>query len=151
MVTNALKKKINYLRYNYGQPEADYFLNNPVCEECLEDRLVLLAIHHVHGKNIDKFKTVCLNCHMLEHTPKSKHHTYKSCMQEQSAKLDKMETKKALVLRLLDQGVSLRNIIGIANTSMHIINQVMKANRFIAYERQGYKKISNIDSEVVQG
>lgn len=75
----TLKRKIKDIRYKYGTMAVEYFLLNNVCELCSENRLVVLNIHHVYGKNFENFKTLCFNCHMLEHNKEREFDTFLSC------------------------------------------------------------------------
>lgn len=62
-----LSNKLSWIKTRYGEAAKLYFIANPCCEVCDEDRLVCLAIHHTDGKRVEKFRTLCHNCHSVEH------------------------------------------------------------------------------------
>ena len=63
----SLVAKLSKLRRSYGDEAKKYFVENFKCEKCSEERLAALAIHHTEGKHINKFITLCHNCHFVEH------------------------------------------------------------------------------------
>lgn len=131
---NVFLKKCSDITYKYGKKARDYFELNSKCERCSEDRIVLLAIHHTHGKQVDKFETLCHNCHMLEHS-NNKEYTY-----EDYKKSIKDADKSQEILHLLEKNVPIRKIISELNTSKPTIDKVMKKYGFISIPRKGYTK-----------
>lgn len=119
-----MSRKLTGLRHNYGNAAADYFLVNPRCEDCGEDRIVVLTIHHLHGKKVDEFRTLCFNCHMLTHS-KHKNYTYDDHVKH----LEQKEAKKRIatgrqmrMVKMRDEGMSLRDIA----KQMHISHIAVK-------------------------
>lgn len=115
MATKDLFKiKIRDLRYTYGDEEADYFASHPKCEICPEDRFVALSIHHTHGKDVKKFKTLCHNCHAVVHATKTGDMTYdkyiKAKKEKDAKKLKRLKFLKEAVDFLFEKGYSLRQI-----------------------------------------
>lgn len=62
-----LSNKLGWIVKRYGLLARRHFLDHPVCFMCGELRLSCLAIHHTHGKQVNKFTTLCHNCHAAHH------------------------------------------------------------------------------------
>ena len=132
------------IRYLYGKPAADYFSMNTCCKKCYEDRLVLLCIHHTKGKDVDvdvdEFETLCHNCHMLEHNAKNGEETYDNYVKiVEKRKQDGIE-KDSLILKMMNEGVSIRNIIKEAHTSKVSVHRIAVGNGFLIQPQKGYVK-----------
>jgi hypothetical protein len=138
----TLKRKIKDIRYKYGESAVKYFIKYPTCEICDENRLIVLNIHHIEGKKIDKFKTLCFNCHMIEHYEERSKDTYNSCIEKCKTNEMNKKNKHEKILQLLNDYVPIRNIVKYEKTSVRTINQVMKKNDFISIPCKGYKKIN---------
>lgn len=63
-----LTNKLSWIKKLYDEAAKQYFLAHPACEECGEERMCCLGIHHPEGKKVEKFKTLCQNCHAVEHS-----------------------------------------------------------------------------------
>jgi hypothetical protein len=63
----VLSNKLGWIKKRYGAEARSHFEQNPLCEVCFEKRLACLAIHHIEGKNVESFRTLCHNCHAVEH------------------------------------------------------------------------------------
>lgn len=59
--------KISWIKAKHGAAAKEYFLTHLECEDCEENRLACLSVHHVHGKSYDIFEVLCRNCHALRH------------------------------------------------------------------------------------
>lgn len=138
---NFFKRKIVDLRHKYGDEEANYFKDNPVCETCGEERLVCLTVHHIHGvKNSSKVKTLCFNCHMIVHAPKSGNFTYKDHIElENSKKLHRNSLDEKYILSYEKTG-SLRAAALALGVSHNAIRNTLIKNK-IDYDksRSGHK------------
>lgn len=144
MVKSPLKRKLKDLKYKYGELAVEYFLSKPVCEVCGEERLVVLNIHHVHGKKVNEFKTLCFNCHMIEHNPSISNVTYSSCKDEELKLLKKTRDKEQEILESLNNGIPLRNIIVRNSTCIKTIHKVMDKYGFVSVPRKGYIKKADL-------
>lgn len=142
MIKSLYKRKIKDIRYQYGESAVKYFQKHPYCEECDEKRLILLCIHHLEGKKKNKFKTVCHNCHMLEHHPEASDETYEKYLAAESAKAKKSQNKDNEILRMMNKQISIREIIAKAHTCLSRIRRVAKKSGFVIYHRKGYEKIN---------
>jgi len=138
----TLKIKLAGLKYNYGPKACKYFIDNHACENCLENRLVLLNIHHTHGKSEDNFMTLCFNCHMLEHNENNASTTYEDCMIRDEEKNKIKSQKDDYILKKLKEGLSIGKIIKICNTSFERVKKIMKENGFECEPRRKQRKIS---------
>ena len=87
-----LSRKMTRIKAAHGSKALAHFINNNICELCGEDRVACLEIHHTHGKKREVFKTLCSNCHVLEHTTKK----YKKLTFKIAVSAVKKSTKKAL-------------------------------------------------------
>lgn len=139
------KRKIKDIRYKYGKSAVEHFLKFPFCQNCLDERLITLNIHHVLGKNHEVYKTLCFNCHMIEHNREYANETLASCQKKQSEKLNKNkqqgEEKDTGILALLNKGIPIRRIVKLSKTTTQRISKVMKINGFVSRPRSGYHKI----------
>ncbi len=111
MTKNPFLRKCNDIKHNYGQLAVNYFKLNPVCENCGEQRIVCLAVHHVEGKQIDNFKILCANCHVLCHSIVNGEYTYKEYLKYINAKKEaahRQFKKEKKLLNLIKAGNSIR-------------------------------------------
>lgn len=90
----TLRRKLKDIRFKYGVNAYVYFIKYHVCQNCSEARLVVLNIHHISGRKVDEFKTLCFNCHMFEHNKNRKEETFLSCIQKRKEKELINEEKK---------------------------------------------------------
>ena len=118
------------MRYNYGEEEAEYFKNTPYCESCPEERLATLCIHHVYGKTVKKFKTLCHNCHALVHATKMGHVTYKQLLKQNGF----------LTINDLLEMV----VFGIVVVALGIIGPLISLGFFIKRLYDNYESLRNI-------
>jgi hypothetical protein len=81
----------------------------PKCEECGEGRLAALTVHHLEGKHIKAFKTLCFNCHMLEHS-KTPNYAAADYFTEFLSKTKLIDDRDTYILSLHFAGLSLRSI-----------------------------------------
>jgi len=85
-----LSNKLAWLRNRYGVAAMEYFMANHSCEVCGELRLACLSIHHTDGKQVDRFKTLCHNCHAVSH---SSEHTFESAQGDKPLRPKKEEPR----------------------------------------------------------
>lgn len=116
MTKDALKIKLNTIRWSYGALAYAHFSANPVCSSCGEDRLVTLAIHHVEGKSVEKFDTLCHNCHAVHHA-KNGQATAKSVLEDRKIReaktrerLAREEAEMSTMRQYLLDGLSMRTV-----------------------------------------
>ena len=141
MVTlNLLKRKMKDIRYNYGNAAAEHFWENPRCQDCGDKRLVVLTLHHTHGRKIDKFQTLCFNCHMVVHNKKNEFETYESCKLKIEDRETDRDEKNERILQCLNRGITIRGIIRKEHTSMDRVRKILKENGFETKPRIGYFK-----------
>lgn len=95
MIKSCFKRKLADIKHRYGNEAVKHFVSFPYCENCGEKRIVCLAIHHIKGKKINEFQTLCLNCHIFVHSPKCKNFTY-----ENEVKLEKQKEQKKLYISI---------------------------------------------------
>lgn len=126
---NPFVLKVCNIRYNYGDSASEYFKNNPVCERCGEERITILNVHHLLGKNIEIFKVLCFNCHMLEHSS-NPNYTYKDYLEENKIRDGICEIRKERNERIVilhKSGLSLRKI-GVQEGISHLrVKQILDA------------------------
>jgi hypothetical protein len=139
MSRSIFLRKCSDISHNYGKKARNYFEKHPCCEDCGEERIAVLAIHHKIGKEYEVFKTLCNNCHALEHCSHPEY-THKDHLKECEALNVENINKAALILGMLDRGVPIRNIIFEAKTSLNTIKAVMNSNGFVSTPRKGYVK-----------
>lgn len=133
MAKNPFSIKISDIKYNYGIKAAEYFKTKPYCENCPEERLATLSIHHTHGKNINKFRVLCHNCHALTHATKTGHTTYRQLIKEKEIKSSKEVKVFKKIKYLLDKGYSLRYIGRLLGISHNTVR-----NKYKKYEDRSF-------------
>ena len=141
MVTsNLLKRKMKDIKYNYGEAAAEHFWKHPHCEDCGDKRLVVLTLHHTHGRKVDKFQTLCFNCHMVVHNKKNEYQTFEICKSIIDERETNREEKNQRILDCLNKGMTIRSIIRKENSSMDRVRSILKENGFETIPRVGYFK-----------
>lgn len=121
--------KIAYIKNRYGQEATDYFISHPFCENCPEKRLACLTIHHVNGKRYKVYKTLCFNCHIIVHATRSKSETYDDYLklvQKQNEEKRQRQVRDKKIIKLIKQGLSLREIAPLVNVSHVIVHEVSR-------------------------
>ena len=128
-IRNPFLYKIAYIKNNYGQAAYDYFVSHTACESCGEERLACLTIHHLYGKNIEKFKTLCANCHAVVHATRLKSMTHKDHLkiveikQEEKHRRDERNQK---IIKMIDKGLSLREVAkktGVSHVTVYEVSR----------------------------
>lgn len=137
---NPLMRKMKDIRYNYGALAAEHFWRYPYCEDCGDKRLVILTLHHTHGKKVNKFETLCFNCHMIVHNKKNENATYENCLIIQEKREEERKEKNQRILQSLNKGMTIRSIIRKEHSSMDRVRKVLKENGFETIPRIGYFK-----------
>ena len=126
-VRSVFKKKRSDIRFKYGEKAAKHFEKNYYCEICHENRFACLTIHHTEGKKVDKFQTLCFNCHMITHAPKSGEMTM---AHEHSLEAEKVKKKATMLIRdnkifqFFGRGLSLREIgkqVGVGHNTVRVV------------------------------
>lgn len=139
---DPLKRKLHDIKHKYGQGAVLYFIKNPTCERCLEARLVTLSIHHVKGKSIDEFETLCFNCHMLLHSTRSGEATFKSCMSKEEGRREvrkeKLKAKTELAISLIAEGEPLRSIRQKVGGTYLFVKRIAESQGYEVSPRRGY-------------
>ena len=141
MATMYFKRKLQEIKYNYGVKASEYLKRNTKCEDCGEPRMLVLNIHHTQGKKIEEFKTLCHNCHMIEHSTTNKEYTHETYLNEEKQKLASDVDRDKRILKRLDEGLAIHKIITQENTSISSIKTVMSKHNFVSIQRKGYTKI----------
>lgn len=137
---NPAKRKIKDIKHNYGTNAVAYFKKFPFCERCKENRIVLLQVHHKHGKKVELFEILCSNCHALEHNPEIAKMTYEDCV-ELHKKIAERKTKRdADILDLLNKKISIRKIRDIVHVDPKTVTTIALKNGFVVRPRSGYHK-----------
>jgi hypothetical protein len=139
------KRKVKDIRYNYGESAVQHFIANPICEHCGEERMVVLNIHHTAGKLVEDYKTLCHNCHMLEHNPRIAHETYATHLQDELEKAETLKKRDLFIVSLLEKQTPLRDIIGIAGCKYETIKRVMAEHGYRTRPQSGYYKICEFE------
>lgn len=128
-------KKCSYIKANYGIEAVEHFKKYPYCQRCPEKRLACLTIHHMHGKKVKKFKTLCFNDHVLGHAHKAGEATYESelawVMKQKERKIEKRGRDKKII-RLTEIGKSLREIADELGISHVAVWRVTKKNGIVS-------------------
>jgi len=104
--------KLIGLRFNYGQAAHDHFAEFPSCQDCGEKRIAVLTVHHIHGRKVDIFRTLCFNCHMLEHssTPDFTYADHQKHLRKKELARQALEARTDEMVKLKKKGLSLRAI-----------------------------------------
>jgi len=133
MYKSIFRRKLGYLKYNYWQKAKDYFEKHYVCEKCWEQRLWCLTLHHTEWKKVDKFQTLCFNCHMIHHAGRSWEETFETDLMKDMERM-KIEADKKFriknrnnrIIKYYEAWITTRYIakeVGISHVSVsYIIN-----------------------------
>lgn len=135
-----MKRKIKDIRFHYGQAAVEYFEKNCSCEHCGEERLIVLNVHHTHGRKVESFKILCFNCHMLEHNKKEAHKTFDSCIKEHEKQRDLHSRKDQYILQLLNEGFAMHMVMKKSHCAIERVRRIMKQNGFISSPRNKCRK-----------
>jgi hypothetical protein len=118
---NPFTRKLHDLRYLYGAAAAWYFRQHPVCEHCGEKRIAVLTLHHLYGKAVNIFRTLCFNCHMAVHSdsPAYTNQDYLDHLRAAKDDQDARDIRKIRILKSREDGLSLR-AIGVIEKISHV-------------------------------
>jgi hypothetical protein len=126
---NPFRIKINSIKYHYGQRAADHFEANPFCLTCREKRIACLSVHHVHGKAVDVFETLCANCHLLHHAKRTRNYTYEDYCKEHEDITDYQDSimcRNAMICGRFLKGDSQADISREFNISSGSVSHIIK-------------------------
>lgn len=131
MQKDFFKRKLSDLRHVYGHAEAKHFAENPFCENCDEKRIAVLTVHHTHGRKRSDVQTLCFNCHMIVHSPKSGAFTYADHLEfekQKSAKKNLARLRDKIWIKELRSGKSQREVGRLYGVSHNTIRNAVLRN-----------------------
>jgi hypothetical protein len=129
MIQNPMRRKIKDIRHLYGSNAADHFSQFPQCKQCGEVRIVCLTIHHVGGRSIDAFDTLCLNCHALVHAHRAGAYTAEDFRAENRIRLlghERRQGRNLAIRKAVESGLSLRKTAKMYGVSHVLVWQITR-------------------------
>lgn len=135
---NPWLKKLQDIKYNYGELASNHLKAHPVCKVCYERRIACLAVHHVHGKSVDVFETLCCNCHAIRHANYSVY-TFddfnKESLKKGVAEICRAERNR-LIFRALDSGMSINDVARLCGVCGRTVYKLLMKRRSESKDEQ---------------